>query len=189
MTTDLDAILRKALDSGEVTYEHVRDGAFLVTLPGHHKLQTVVWLVVGDHSLLVEAFVIRRPDENQAAFYQHLLERNARTYGVHFSVDHLGDVYLVGRVPLSAVNADEIDRLLGCALTYADEEFDRLLELGFSSSIRKEWDWRTKRGESLANLAAFAHFADPQHLSRRRRPLHDPDDSAPPAPHPPPPAG
>lgn len=178
MISGLDEVLRTALDAGDVTYEHVREGAFLVTLPGHHKLQTAVWLVVGDHSLLVEAFVIRRPDENHAAFYRHLLERNARAYGVHFSVDHLGDVYLVGRVPLTAVNADEVDRLLGCALTYADEEFDRLLELGFISSIRKEWDWRTKRGESLANLAAFAHFADPGHPSGQRRPIHDPDGSA-----------
>jgi hypothetical protein len=29
------------------------------------------------------------------------------------------------------------------------------------SSIRKEWAWRRKRGESLANLRAFAQFADP----------------------------
>jgi len=161
VTSSLDEVIRAALDEREVTYEHAREGAFLVTLPGQHKLQTATWLVVGDHSLLVEAFVVRRPDENHAAFYRHLLERNARLYGVHFSVDHLGDVYLVGRVPLDAVTADEIDRLLGCVLTYSDEEFDRLLELGFASSIRKEWEWRVKRGESLANLAAFARFADP----------------------------
>ncbi len=176
MTESLDAVIRAALDDREITYDHARPGAFLVSLPGKHKLQTATWLVVGDHSLLVEAFVVRRPDENHAAFYRHLLERNARLYGVHFSVDHLGDVYLVGRVPLSAVDADEIDRLLGCALTYADEEFDRLLELGFASSIRKEWEWRVKRGESLANLAAFARFADPGH--RSAGPAHDPDGSA-----------
>ena len=46
-------------------------------------------------------------------------------------------------------------------LTYSDDYFDRALELGFASSIRREWDWRVKRGESLANLRAFARFADP----------------------------
>jgi hypothetical protein len=157
----LDDVIRAALVGLEVDYEQVREGAFLVSLPGQHKLKTAAWLVVGDHSLLIEAFVVRHPDENHAAFYRHLLERNARVYGVHFSVDHLGDVYLVGRVPLDAVGPEEIDRLLGCVLTYADEEFDRLLELGFASSIRKEWAWRVKRGESLQNLAAFARFADP----------------------------
>ena len=39
---------------------------------------------------------------------------------------------------------------------------DAALELGFASSIRREWAWRAKRGESLANLRAFARFADPE---------------------------
>ena len=42
---------------------------------------------------------------------------------------------------------------------YADGTFNQLLELGFGSSIRREWAWRVKRGESLANLQAFADFA------------------------------
>jgi hypothetical protein len=67
----------------------------------------------------------------------------------------------MGRVPLTAVTADELDRLLGSVLTYADESFDEMLEIGFGSAIRREWEWRVKRGESLANLRAFAHFADP----------------------------
>ena len=59
--------------------------------------------------------------------------------------------------------AAEVDRLLGCVLSYADENFDTALELGFASAIRREWAWRAKRGESLANLRAFARFADPEH--------------------------
>ena len=158
---DLDALISNALDERDLRYERTALGAFFVTLPGVHKLATQVWLVVGDHSLLVEAFVVRRPDENQAAFAQYLLEKNARTYGVAFAADPVGDIYLVGRTPLAAVSSDEIDRLLGCVLTYADESFDALLELGFATSIRREWAWRVKRGESLANLQAFARFADP----------------------------
>jgi hypothetical protein len=38
--------------------------------------------------------------------------------------------------------------------------FNHLLELGFGSSIRREWEWRVKRGESLANLQAFREFAE-----------------------------
>ena len=47
-------------------------------------------------------------------------------------------------------------------LSYADENFDVALELGFASAIRREWAWRAKNGESLANLRAFARFADPE---------------------------
>ena len=154
--------LRTTLDERELEFEEARPGAFLVKLPGSHKLATMTWLVVGDHSLHVEAFFVRKPDENHEAFYKWLLERNARMYAVSCAVDNVGDVYLVGRLPLSAVNVEEIDRILGSVLTYSDEWFDTALELGFRTSIEKEWDWRVKRGESLKNLEAFARFADPK---------------------------
>ncbi len=157
------AVIQAALTERELAFETPTPGSFFVTLPGTHKLATNAWLVVGEHSLLVEAFVVRKPDENQEAFYRTLLERNGRMYGVHFCLDPLGDVFLVGRSSLEAVTEHEIDRLLGCVLTYADEAFDALLEIGFGSSIKREWAWRVKRGESLANLQAFARFADPEH--------------------------
>jgi hypothetical protein len=163
---ELDRVIATTLDDREVEYERVREGAFLTKLPGTHKLATMCWLVVGDHSLHVEAFFMRQPDENHEQLYRHLLARNARMYAVAFSVDHLGDVYLVGRLPLSTVAPEEIDRLLGAVLTYADENFDAALEIGFGSSIRREWAWRQKRGESTANLAAFARFADPDRADR-----------------------
>ena len=154
-------IIQAALDEALLDYETPAPGQFFVKLPGQHKLATNCWLVVGQHALLVEAFVCRKPDENHEAFQRFLLRRNARMYAVAFSLDKAGDVYLVGRLPLHAVTAEEVDRILGCVLQYADESFDPLLELGFASSIRREWAWRHKRGESTANLAAFARFADP----------------------------
>jgi putative sensory transduction regulator len=158
---DLAAVIEGALAASGVTYESPRPGAYLATLEGVHKLATMTWLIVGTHSLHVEAFFCRQPDENHASFYRFLLERNGRTFGVHFALDPVGDVYLVGRLPLASVTPDEIDRLLGCVLTYADDNFDTALEIGFASSIRREWQWRAKRGENLANLRAFARFADP----------------------------
>jgi hypothetical protein len=79
-------------------------------------------------------------------------------YGVAFAVDKVGDVYLVGRLSLAAVTAEELDRLLGAVLTYADESFNPMLEIGFGSAIRREWEWRVKRGEPLDNLRAFEAF-------------------------------
>jgi len=158
---DPAAVIESTLDEQGLEYQCPRPGSFLVTLPGTHKLATMCWLVVGAHAVLVEAFVMRRPDENRERLYDFLLRRNARMYGVAFSIDAVGDVYLVGRVSRQAMSAAEVDRLLGAVLTYADESFDAMLEIGFASSIRREWAWRQKRGESLANLQAFARFADP----------------------------
>jgi Putative bacterial sensory transduction regulator len=161
VSEDLAGVVEAALRSLELGFEQPRPGAFLVKLEGQHKLATMTWLVVGEHSLGVEAFFCRQPDENNEAFYRFLLERNGRMYGVHFTLDQTGDVYLTGKLPLSSVSADDIDLLLGCVLSYSDENFDAALELGFGSAIRREWAWRVKRGESLANLRAFARFADP----------------------------
>jgi hypothetical protein len=157
---DLGRILGRILDDAGFPYENSRPGAYLVRLEGAHRLATMCWLVIGQHSLLVEAFFLRRPDDDPKALHAYLLDRNASMYGVAFSTDRLGDVYLVGRLPLAAVAPDEIDRLLGCVLTYSDGSFDRALELGFADAIRREWAWRTSRGESTANLSAFAHLVD-----------------------------
>jgi hypothetical protein len=156
-TTPAEA-LGAALDSLGVSYESQDPGSYLVKLPGEHKLQTMAWLIAGTHSLHVEAFFCRQPDENHAEFYRFLLEHNARMYGIHFALDPVGDVYLVGKLALASVSADEVDRLLGCVLSYADETFDQALMLGFASAIRKEYAWRVKRGESLANLEAFGRL-------------------------------
>ncbi len=131
----------------------------MVTLPGTHKLKTAVNLIIGAHALRIEAFVMRQPDERREQLWAFLLQHNARMYGVAFSIDAVGDVYLTGRTPLHAVTPDEVDRLLGAVLTYADENFDTMLEIGFESSIRREWAWRVSRGESTANLRAFQHLA------------------------------
>jgi Putative bacterial sensory transduction regulator len=158
VTADPRATLGAALDGLGVSYESPQPGSYLVKLPGQHKLQTMAWLIAGAHSLQVEAFFCRQPDENHAAFYRFLLEHNARMYGVHFAVDQTGDVYLVGRLPLAAICDAEVDRLLGCVLSYADDTFDQALMIGFASAIKKEYDWRVKRGESLANLQAFGRI-------------------------------
>ncbi|MDQ1711817.1 MAG: hypothetical protein QOE45_1267 [Frankiaceae bacterium] len=141
----LDAVIRSALDGLGLEYERVEEGAFLVKLAGTHKLATMTWLVVGDHTLLVEAFFMRRPESNLDGTYGFLLQRNARTYGVHFSCDRLGDIYLVGHMPLSSINAAEVDRLLGCVLEYSDGTFDAALRLGFAASIAREEAWRAKQ--------------------------------------------
>lgn len=141
-----------------VGHESPQPGAFLVRLEGQHKLVTMTWLIAEAHSLHVEAFFCRQPDENHAEFYRFLLERGSKMFGVHFALDPAGDVYLVGRLPLATITPDEIDRLLGCVLSYSDENFDQALMIGFASSIRREWAWRTKRGESVANLRAFGRL-------------------------------
>ncbi len=164
--SSLDQAIKAALDDGAISYEHPEPGRFHVVLPGTKKQQTNCWLIVGNHALLVEAFVCRRPDEAHEDVYRFLLRRNARLYGVHYTIDKVGDIYLVGRLGLASVTSDELDRVLGQVLEAADGDFNTLLEIGFASAIRREWDWRTSRGESPVNLKAFEHLLTPSQRDR-----------------------
>ena len=154
------SVIADYLESTGLDFEQSRPGTFVVTLPGERKLLTTVSIIVGDHAVSINSFVARAPEENHVEVYRWLLERNRRTYSVAYALDHLGDIYLSGRLPLAAVNPDELDRVLGCVLEYSDGSFNTLLELGFASAIRKEWQWRIDHGEPTTNLEAFRHLID-----------------------------
>ncbi|MEV7949899.1 YbjN domain-containing protein [Streptomyces rubiginosohelvolus] len=151
-------VIEATLNDAGLAWESPERGNYVVTLPGTRKLSTTCSLIIGKHSLSLNAFVVRHPDENDAAVHRWLLERNLRLFGVSYAIDSLGDVYLVGKLPLSVVTAEELDRLFGVILEAADGAFNTLLELGFASSIRKEYAWRVARGESTRNLDAFSHL-------------------------------
>lgn len=158
---DNAGIIEAVLTGAELSWESPAPGTYVVQLPGTRKLSTTCSLKVGKHSLSVNAFVIRHPDENEAGVHRWLLERNLKLYGMGYAVDALGDVYLTARLPLSVITPDDLDRLLGTVLEAADGAFNTLLELGFASAIRREYEWRVSRGESTRNLDAFRHLTQP----------------------------
>ncbi len=59
------AVILEFLESHDLSFEQNNLNTFLITLPGEKKQQTHCALVIGDHSLSINAFVIRKPDENE----------------------------------------------------------------------------------------------------------------------------
>ncbi|WP_051175614.1 YbjN domain-containing protein [Nocardia exalbida] len=153
-------LIDETLRDREIEYTRPGEETFVVILPGERKLKTTVMLTVGKHGVRVESFVCRKPDENFEGVYKFLLRRNRRLYAVAYTLDRVGDIYLVGRLSAHAVTPDELDRVFGQILEAVDADFNVLLELGFAESIRREWKWRVSRGESLQNLRAFEHLVD-----------------------------
>ncbi len=151
-------VIDATLTESELEYERPAADTFIANLPGERRLNTQCLLQVGAHGVRIEAFVCRHPDENAGGVHEFLLRRNRKLYGVSYTIDRLGDIYLVGRISTGAVSADEIDRILGQVVEAANADFNTLLELGFAESIRREWKWRVSRGESLKNLQAFEHL-------------------------------
>ena len=141
----------------ELQLEHQRpaEDHFVAELPGTRRLKTTCHLKLSPQSLQISAFVMRHPDESFEELWAYLLTKNARSYTVSWAIDKVGDVYLMGRLPIAAVTAEEVDRVLGTVLQMADDNFNPMLEIGFASAIAREWKWRTSRGEPTQNLEAF----------------------------------
>ena len=165
-------IVKLALLDGGLAIEQPRADVFVVQLPGEHKLTTPCAIAVGPHTVTVNAFVARAPEENREEVYRLLLQRNPRLVGVSFALDRLGDIYLVGRLPSASLTVADVDALLGSLAHAADSMFDHILALGFESSIRHEWRWRRSKGEPADNLEPFRALLD----------LRDDDVDAEPAP-------
>ena len=141
-----------------LNYELAGDKTVVVSLPGVNKQFVNVALTVGDTVFKIESFVARNPDENHEAVYRWILEQNRKLLVINYCLDHLGDIYLSGTLPIVTVDAKQIDQLLGVMLQTSDNSFNVLLELGFKSAIQREWAWRTSNGMDLSNLRAFAHL-------------------------------
>jgi Putative bacterial sensory transduction regulator len=154
----IEIIEEYLLDSG-LPFERTNN-VVVVTIPGEKKLTTTCSLSVGVNALTINAFVARHPDENTEDVYHWILERNLKMYGVAFAIDSHGDIYLAGKVPLASLDPAEVDRLIGCVAEYSDNSFNTILELGFATAIKKEYEWRVSRGEPTTNLAAFAHILE-----------------------------
>ena len=156
--TDVLKLVETWAKKTNIEYERLNEQCVAVTLPGTKRLRVPVALTRTPQALLIESFVARGTDQDPRPLYEFLLRRNTKAFGVAYCTDQYGDVYLVGRLPISGVTEEALDLVLGSVMGMADGDFNTILELGFSESIEREWKWRLARGESTANLAAFEHL-------------------------------
>ena len=77
------------------------------------------------------------PEENVAACYEYLLRGNPRLFGVRFAIGAEDAVYLVGQMPLSAIDEDELDRIVGSPYAYSEQYFRPAMSIGYESKFRR----------------------------------------------------
>lgn len=140
------ALIGSVLTDAGLSVEAVGEDRWMTMLAGDHKRTIPLFLTLGERSLTVNSLLAASPDEGHAEVYRILLQRNQRPSPVHFALDDEGDLILVGRIPLAALDAVALDELLGLVLSMADETFDQVLRAGFGSYIDHEQRWRAKVG-------------------------------------------
>jgi hypothetical protein len=104
-----------------------------VRLRGEDKEFTTVWLTLGQRTLRYETYVMPAPEENDAQLYEHLLRRNERMVGAHFSIGIEDAVFLRGELPNAALSEAELDRVIGTLYATVEQTFQSLLRIGFAS--------------------------------------------------------
>jgi hypothetical protein len=108
-----------------------------VRMRGEEKDVTTIWLTMGQRTLRYETYVMPAPEENEADLYEHLLRRNDRLVGAHFSIGVEDAVFLRGELPLSLVTEAELDRVIGTLYATVEQCFRVALGIGFASRLRR----------------------------------------------------
>ena len=94
------------------------DRRWLARLVGEDKDASTIRLSLRQRMLHHETYVMPAPEENHAAFHEHLLRRNRG---------------LVGAIPADTVDHQVLDRLLGTVWTAIEQCFRPALRIGFAS--------------------------------------------------------
>jgi hypothetical protein len=122
-----------AIDRGESDDAEPR---WYVRLRGEEKEFITVWLTLGQRTLRYEAYVMPAPEENVQAVYENILRRNESLVGLHFAIGVEDAVFLRGDLPLSALDEDELDRIIGSLYATTEQCFQALLRVGFASRFQ-----------------------------------------------------
>jgi hypothetical protein len=107
-----------------------------IRMRGEEKAVITVWLTLGQRTLSYETYFMPAPEENVEACYAYLLRANTRMFAVRFAIGAEDAIYLVGQMPLSALDEAELDRVVGSTYAYSERYFRPAMSLGYGSRFR-----------------------------------------------------
>jgi hypothetical protein len=140
---ELGTLIRSWAESARDTNELVlavdqlpRDRRWFIRLAGEEKQFTTIWFHLRERTLHFETQFMPSPEENREALFEYLLRLNNKLFGVRFSIGDEDAVYLMGQLPWSAVDEDELDRIVGSAYAYTEQYFRPAMRIGYQSKFR-----------------------------------------------------
>ena len=112
------------------------DRRWFIRLAGEEKQVTTIWFHLRERTLHFETQFMPSPEENREQLFEYLLRLNNKLFGVRFSIGDEEAVYLTGQLPWSAVDEDELDRIVGSAYAYTEQYFRPAMRLGYQSKFK-----------------------------------------------------
>ncbi len=139
LSVTIDAWLEDQLRENDVVASVERGDAgerrWYVRVTGEDKDTYSIWFKLGQRTLHYETYFMPAPEENGEQCLHHLLKRNAGLYGMAFSIGSEGAIFLSGQLGNSAINRDELDRILGTFYATVERCFLAALHIGFASKF------------------------------------------------------
>jgi hypothetical protein len=106
-----------------------------VRMAGEEKQTFTVWLTLREYTLHYESYFMPGPEERAQELWEYLLRLNARLYAIRFAVGEEEAVYLVGQLPIHAVDEAELDRIVGSVFAYTEQYFRPAMRIGYASKF------------------------------------------------------
>jgi hypothetical protein len=140
---ELGALIRSWAEKTQLDNELVlavdqlpMDRRWFIRLAGEEKQVTTIWFHLRERTLHFETQFMPSPEENREQLFEYLLRLNNKLFGVRFSIGDEEAVYLMGQLPWSAVDEEELDRIVGSAYAYTEQWFRPAMRIGYASKFR-----------------------------------------------------
>lgn len=105
-------------------------------LRGEEKAITTIWLTLRERTLHFETYFMPSPEERREECFDYLLRASAGLFAWRFAVGAEDAVYLVGQLPVGAVDEEELDRIVGSGYAYTERWFRPAMRIGYGSRFR-----------------------------------------------------
>ena len=116
---------------------HPEDRRWIVRIRGEEKMLVAVWLTLRERTLHFESQFMPAPEENVAECYEYLLRSNRDLFAMRFAIGFEDAIYLVGQMPVRAIDESELDRILGSVYAYSERYFRPAMSIGYRSKFKR----------------------------------------------------
>jgi len=109
---------------------------WFIRIRGEEKEVSTIWLTLREQTLHYETQFMPSPEENREALFEYLLRLNNRLFAMRFAIGDEDAVYLVGQLPLAALDEEELDRIVGSTYAYVEQWFRPAMRIGYESKFK-----------------------------------------------------
>lgn len=107
-----------------------------VRMYGEDKAIITVWLTLRERTLHFETYFMPAPEEQRERCLEYLMRANGGLFAWRFAIGAEDAVFLLGSLPTTSVDADELDRIIGSAYAYSEQHFAAAMRIGYATRYR-----------------------------------------------------